>query len=37
MGTDANILLTDYGEPQLAVDDMLALSTTPCRWNVAVR
>jgi hypothetical protein len=36
MGTDANILLTDYGERQLAVDDMLVLSTT-WPWNVAAR
>jgi hypothetical protein len=36
MGTDANILLTDYGEHQLAFDDMVLLSTT-LRWNVAAR
>jgi hypothetical protein len=36
MGTDANILLTNNGERQLAFDDMLVLSTT-CRWNVAAR
>jgi hypothetical protein len=36
MGTDATILLTNYGERQLAFDDMLVVSTT-CRWNVAAR
>jgi len=36
MGTDANILLTNYDERQLAFDDMLVLSTTR-RWHVAAR
>jgi hypothetical protein len=36
MGTDANILLTDYGERQPAFDHMLVLSAM-CRWNVAAR
>jgi hypothetical protein len=36
MGTRANILLTNYDERQLALDDMLVLSTTR-RWNVAAR
>ena len=36
MGTDANILLIDDGERQLAFDDLLVLSTT-CQWNVAAR
>ena len=36
MGTDANILLTDYGERQPAFDDKPVLSTT-WRWNVAAR
>jgi hypothetical protein len=36
MGTDANILLTNYGERQLAFADMLVLSTAR-RWNVAAQ
>jgi hypothetical protein len=36
MGTRAHILLTNHDERQLALDDMLALSTTR-PWNVAAR
>jgi|GEM_PF-6653716 hypothetical protein len=36
MGTDGNILLTNYDERQLAFDDMLVLRTTR-RWNVVAR